>query len=261
MAIVLTHETGLTEQSRSLKRETRILDKLAYIELGIGALVAAVGGIWYALKDEVFGLVAGVILLVLGFSHVLKQRENAADVGKIDHGRSGEEFVTKLLTEQLPDDCFILNDIDVNDGVKNAQNDHLVVSPYGLFVIETKAYAGRLEGNETADKLTQTKQVKGREVVQKVTNPIPQNEYHVEVLKRFLEMNRIAIAPGDIHARVAITNKRTTWSIAGERGRINYAWFVIRDMKEKMKEKKYPNDVLAKLLAALKVGVPPQLAA
>lgn len=261
MAIVLTHESTLTDQSTALKRETKILDKLAIAELALGAALALGGAVWYALERKASALIAGAILLALGFSHRLKQRENSANTGKIDHGRSGEAFVTKLLVEQLPDDCYILNDIDVNDGIQNAQNDHLVVSPYGLFVVETKAYAGRLEGTEADEKLTQTKRVKGREVTQKLTNPIRQNEYHVEVLKRFLEQNRIAIASEDIHAYVAMTDKRTTWSIEGAGARIDYAWIVARKMRDTMKARKYSNDVLAKFLAALKVAAPPALSA
>lgn len=52
------------------------------------------------------------------------------------------EFVTKLVLKFLRKEYKTIHDLTFDDGEKTVQVDHLVVSPYGIFVIETKNYRG-----------------------------------------------------------------------------------------------------------------------
>lgn len=60
--------------------------------------------------------------------------------------------VLKML--QLPDEYIIFNLLFENNGL-STQIDHIVVSPYGVFIIETKGYKGRILGCENSENWTQ----------------------------------------------------------------------------------------------------------
>ena len=56
-------------------------------------------------------------------------------------GKAGERRVARKL-DWLPKEYTILNDIMLRTQYGTTQIDHVVVSPYGIFVIETKNYKG-----------------------------------------------------------------------------------------------------------------------
>jgi hypothetical protein len=77
-------------------------------------------------------------------------------------------------------------------GNKTTQIDHIVVSNYGIFVIETKNYKGWIMGNEY-DEYWRQVIYKRKE---KLYNPIKQNYGHIlalkGVLKNFSDLNYIS---------------------------------------------------------------------
>lgn len=66
---------------------------------------------------------------------------------------------------------------------RSTQIDHIVVSPYGVFVIETKGYKGWILGGENSEYWTQVL-YKNK---YKLYNPIKQNEGHVRFLRQLLK--------------------------------------------------------------------------
>lgn len=78
-------------------------------------------------------------------------------------------------------------------GSRTTQIDHVVVSNYGIFVIETKNYQGWILGNEFDDYWTQVI-FKRKE---KLHNPIKQNYGHIKALKdalsEYADANYISI--------------------------------------------------------------------
>lgn len=96
-------------------------------------------------------------------------------------GKFGEYFVKKKLKE-LPSEYIILNDIFIKLDKYSSQIDHVVVSDYGVFVIETKKYNGEFIGGEYDKKWLNTKNGKYYD------NPINQNYGHVQNLKRLLKL-------------------------------------------------------------------------
>lgn len=97
-------------------------------------------------------------------------------------GAIGERRIHHLL-KQLGESYVAFNDVYVpkKDG-RTTQIDHIVVSPYGIFVIETKNYSGWIFGSERQKNWTQTIYKKKS----KFYNPILQNESHVNALKHYL---------------------------------------------------------------------------
>ena len=117
-------------------------------------------------------------------------------------GRRGEKRVFNILSKSLPDGFIVLNDIylPLPDGT-TTQIDHIVVSQYGVFVIETKNYSGRIFANARDDEWTET--FPGRKGY-RFPNPINQNRHHIRVLAE-----RLDISEDYFHSVVAFTENCT----------------------------------------------------
>ena len=63
-------------------------------------------------------------------------------------GWLGEHWVKQELRKLPKDKYKIINDILLKNSDRMCQIDHIVVSPYGIFVIETKQYNGFIVGGE-----------------------------------------------------------------------------------------------------------------
>lgn len=94
-----------------------------------------------------------------------------------DKGYLGEEIVKQKLLQLRPKGSYkVLNDIylPIEDG-GTTQIDHIVVSPFGTFVVETKNYSGWIFADGKAPTWTQ---VLGKTKNQ-FQNPIRQNYLHL----------------------------------------------------------------------------------
>ena len=91
-------------------------------------------------------------------------------------GARGERLVAGRLRKGLPDEYMMLNDVylPLPDGT-TTQIDHIVVSQYGIFVVETKTYSGWIFGDEKSAQWTQTIYHKKS----RFQNPIRQNYRHI----------------------------------------------------------------------------------
>lgn len=69
-------------------------------------------------------------------------------------GKRGEMRVFSILL-QLPDEYTIINDLMLSTEKGTTQIDHVVVSRYGVFVIETKNYQGEIYGDDNRKEWTQ----------------------------------------------------------------------------------------------------------
>lgn len=98
-------------------------------------------------------------------------------------GKAGEKVVSRDL-DKLPKDQYrVLNNITIPTPKGSSQIDHLVISIYGIFVIETKNYNGWIYGGEYAEYWTQN--IYGNKY--QFYNPILQNAGHVRALRRILK--------------------------------------------------------------------------
>lgn len=69
-------------------------------------------------------------------------------------GKRGEMRVSSILAK-LPNEYTVLNDLVVMTDKGTTQIDHVVVSKYGLFAIETKNYRGDIYGDDNRKEWTQ----------------------------------------------------------------------------------------------------------
>lgn len=95
-------------------------------------------------------------------------------------GREGEYDVARILSRLKKGNYIVYNDIYLEQNGHTTQIDHIVLSIYGIFVIETKNYKGWIFGNDRAQYWTQTLYKKKY----KIYNPVIQNWSHVNFLKR-----------------------------------------------------------------------------
>lgn len=110
-------------------------------------------------------------------------------------GRKGEERAHKVL-EQLPDDYTIIDDVVLVTNSGSTQIDHIVVSKFGVFVIEVKNYRGDIYGNDNREEWTQlivtdvqySRSFKNYTYVTKnrFYNPVKQSEAHVYAVNKQL---------------------------------------------------------------------------
>ncbi|THE13968.1 NERD domain-containing protein [Bacillus timonensis] len=101
--------------------------------------------------------------------------------------RKGElgEYKIDIQLDQLPKGCRYLSDLFVkNPKAKSgySQIDHVVLTPYGIFVIETKNYQGIIY----VGKDRKTWLVNGKF---KMMNPFVQNYGHIKALTAFIDKN------------------------------------------------------------------------
>jgi hypothetical protein len=121
-----------------------------------------------------------IIAMLFALSLVLKS--------PIFKGFVGEMFVIYQLKKLDKEKYFIINNITIpSTKGKTTQIDHIVVSVYGIFVIETKNYRGWILGDERSEYWTQV--IYKRK--ERLYNPIRQNYGHIEALKALGQFGEI----------------------------------------------------------------------
>jgi putative lipoic acid-binding regulatory protein len=122
-------------------------------------------------------------------------------------GYFGEKSVSFFLSRLDPGKYKVINNIMLKIDGRTSQIDHVVVSNYGIFVIETKNYNGWILGNEYDDYWTQV--IYKRK--EKLFNPIKQNYGHIQALKNVLseyqELNYISIITFTTKADLKVKTK------------------------------------------------------
>lgn len=142
---------------------------------------------------------------------------NPTTIGKI-----GEKRIKRKLA-WLSNEYITFNDIYLQTGFGTSQIDHLIVSPYGIFIIETKNYKGIIVGSEQAEQWKQYlyggKSFWGRKSkMYPLYNPIRQNKSHVNVIKSTLkkignfEIISIIVFPNNTILRTFTPNYHVTSS-------------------------------------------------
>ena len=87
---------------------------------------------------EVAGLLVLLVPLAAFYFYLRKYRIYNA-------GWAGEKHVAKLLSRNLSDDFFLINDLFLRNG--GGDIDHVVLGPNGIFVLETKNWSGDITCN------------------------------------------------------------------------------------------------------------------
>jgi Nuclease-related domain/Topoisomerase DNA binding C4 zinc finger len=115
-----------------------------------------------------------------------KNLKNSPDP-KLKAGENAEKQMAFYLSRAFADkeDCYVINDLRINYKNDTAQLDHLVVSQYGLFIIESKSVHGRIIVNSNKEwSRTFNKDVNG------MASPVLQAQAQAKVIKCLLNDNK-----------------------------------------------------------------------
>ena len=165
------------------------------------------------------GLVAGAFALVLAAGYEVRLREIAAESRNIEGGRRGERKMADLLAEQLADDHVVLNDLDFRIAHERCQIDHLVLAPSGIFVVESKFWAGTLVGDVRDTQWTQ-KQSGNRSKI--VKSPVLQAERQ---RRMFIALLASKVPDDRVHALAVFTHPAVKLQISNSKDKV----FLVRD--------------------------------
>jgi hypothetical protein len=125
---------------------------------------------------------------------------------KVESTRIGElgEHKINIQLDQLPKDCRHLHDLllpNPRSRIGYAQVDHVLVSPLGIFVIETKNYNGEIKGTLSDRYWTVSRRFK-------LYNPIMQNAGHIKaiaaLLANFPKLRYVSMVSFTMRCRFAI---------------------------------------------------------
>lgn len=99
-------------------------------------------------------------------------------------GYIGESFIARKLRTLDPAEYKVFNDVLLpSDGnTRTTQIDHLVLSVYGIFCIETKSHSGWIYGSAGQEKWTQVFYRKKY----RFYNPLRQNYAHIKAIEQVL---------------------------------------------------------------------------
>lgn len=97
-------------------------------------------------------------------------------------GAIGEQAISLRLRSLNKSKYKVINNVVLQSGDFTSQIDHIVISDFGVFVIETKNYKGWIFGNEHSEYWTQV--IYKRK--EKLYNPIRQNLGHLKTLQKCL---------------------------------------------------------------------------
>lgn len=123
-------------------------------------------------------------------------------------GVIGERTISSILYFLDRSKYKVINNVVLKNAEITSQIDHIIISNFGIFVIETKNYKGWIIGNENSEFWTQII-YKYR---QKFYNPIFQNSGHVRALKKclieFPDIEYISIIVFSAKAEIKVETKK-----------------------------------------------------
>ena len=135
-----------------------------------------------------------IIFVIVFLFFLIKKNSIEAKI----KGKNGEMKVALGLST-LPSRYRVINNMLINYNGSTTQVDHIVVSEYGIFVIETKNYKGWIYGSPNGEYWTQN--LYGNKY--QLHNPLLQNRTHLNALKKALDLNPQWLIPLIVFSRKA----------------------------------------------------------
>ena len=113
-------------------------------------------------------------------------------------GEYGERRVSSYLEDLPCEDYRVYNDLLIRDGNYTTQVDHIIISRYGVFVLETKNVHGKVYGSGNSEYWKQYLPDRGYRrhgytQEHQLRNPLWQNAGHIKSLRRLVFGNDIPI--------------------------------------------------------------------
>ena len=219
MAKIFRSENSLLRRQNAIGRELSLRNITRLLVWGAALAIILWGVATAILHGALGGAIAAAFVLVLAIGYEVHLREIAHERHCIEGGRRGEQKMADLLAEQLADDHVILNDLELRVAHERAQIDHLVLAPAGIYVVESKFWAGKLSGDVGDAQWTQRKS-NGATV--SVKSPVRQCERQ---RRMFITLLASKVPEDRIHALAVFTHPFVELRISNAKDRV----FLTRD--------------------------------
>ncbi|MFT8314149.1 MAG: nuclease-related domain-containing protein [Clostridium sp.] len=191
MAIVKNKERSLNKKSNN-----SLMMKFFGILMCISAIPI------YAFFRNIYLSAVIILIALLIIVHFSRERK------LYKYGIQGEKDIAELLAT-LNNKYIVYNDIVIGGKEKGAQIDHLVLSPYGIFCIETKNMKGMITGKEDDKEWTHIKVMQGgKKSEKKFYNPCKQSRGHVNAVKNILRHSDFMNTP--VYSVVTFSSNKDT---------------------------------------------------
>jgi restriction system protein len=183
-----------------------------------------------------------LLILAIGVSWLVR-----APRSPISKGAMGERAVQGALADLESAYPKSLHDVVLQTPDGTTQIDHVLVSAYGVFSIETKNYKGWIFGDSHSKNWMQS--LYGKRF--KFQNPLRQNYKHVKALQNFLQLNQ-----KQIHSVVVFVGKSKFKTVMPENVvALNGLLPFIRSYRERVLDDNDVNSLIEKLRDSQKPGV------
>lgn len=198
------------------------------------------------MKENIF-LILGVIFFFLFFFIVfvyLKKKKGKPWKKKSveEIGAEGEAAVADIIGETKEGVRYVLNDYMVEDEGKSSQINHILINKYGVFVIETKNYSGRIYGSEAQREWTQVLNF-GR-TKNLLYSPVKQNATHIYRLKKLLPKNT------SITSLIVMVQNNTEYIKASNIIKLSQLKKCLSKLKEEVLSEEEMKDIFDRLIEA-----------
>jgi len=213
LARILRSESSLRLQQEAIGRELgrKKITRVLVWSLAIPLFAWGVAAAW---QGSTLGIMGSLLVLVLAGGYEIHLREIVTESRNLEGGRRGEQKMAALLAEQLADDHVILNDLEFRIGHERCQIDHLVLAPSGIYILESKYWAGTLMGDVHDTQWTKRRPGGTR---QSVKSPVLQCERQ---RRMFLTLFNTSCPDERVHALAVFTHPAVKLNITNGDGHV-----------------------------------------
>tara|TARA_R110002096_G_scaffold225239_1_gene414490 strand:- start:679 stop:1356 length:678 start_codon:yes stop_codon:yes gene_type:complete len=170
------------------------------------------------IAEQVSQVIIGKILLLIPIVFIIGLVRVFLSSPKVK-GAIGEKVISHGILRKLDPIFYTVYDdvyLPRPDGRGTTQIDHVVVSPFGVFVIETKNMKGWIFGDEKSKQWTQTLYRKKF----RFQNPLHQNQLHVNALAKSLQipkekLKNVVFFIGDVRLKTELPSNVLTEGLVG----------------------------------------------
>lgn len=167
----------------------------------------------------IIGVIFAVVLaaVVISLFVLVKLKRLAQSIGE-----RGEKYVARALGDTVEGEQYIINNLLFQDSEGHScQIDHILINKNGIWVVETKNYAGYIYGSEEQREWTQV--LAYGDEKHKFYNPVKQNRTHIYRLSKYLNADKI------FHNVICFLNRA---DITNVRANGIYSIYNIKEIKE-----------------------------
>ena len=131
-----------------------------------------------------------------------KDKKNEFNSFKI--GQQGEQYICDSIENELDIYYKIIRNVYIPIEKKKTEVDILLITAFGIYVIESKNYHGKIYGKENDFKWTQ---YFSNQKKYYFPNPIKQNNYHIQFLSNYLKKDKSNFKSYIVFGKDAIIKK------------------------------------------------------